>query len=207
MRVAIFGGTGKTGILVLRELLRSGHGVTALVRDPTKLTMRDDNLRIVRGDARTPEALAQTAREAQVVISALSGGQGTLAAFGTDLVPVMEREGVSRIVSLIGASVRVNGDRSAIGLTLLHTLTSIIAKDVLADGETYAGILLASRLDYTLVRPPRLTDGPLTGRVRHGASLRLSPVSSISRADVAAFMAKVALNGDCARSTPMIVSE
>jgi uncharacterized protein YbjT (DUF2867 family) len=207
MRIAIFGGTGKTGALVLRQLLGAGHQVTALVRDPTKLPLHDDNLRLVKGDARTQDALTQTVRQAQAVVSALSGGQGTLTEFGTGLVPAMEREGVSRVISLIGASVRIEGDPSTIGLAFLHMLTSVMAKDVLADGEAYAEVLLASGLDYTLVRPPRLTDGPLTGRVRHAANLKLSPASSISRADVAAFMAEVALNGDYARSTPMITSE
>jgi uncharacterized protein YbjT (DUF2867 family) len=206
MRVALFGGSGKTGGLILAALLSGGHQVTALVRSPAKLAPCPGNIRIVQGDARQPDALHETTREAQVVISALSGGQGVLTAFGTSIIPVMERERVSRIVSLVGASVRVKGDPSTVGLALLHALTSVIAKDLLADGREHARILQSSGLDYTLVRPPRLTDGPLTGRVRHAASLKLSPMSSISRADVAAFMEKVALNCDYGRSAPMITA-
>jgi putative NADH-flavin reductase len=207
MRVAIFGGTGKTGILVLRQLLRAGHQVTALVRNPEKFKVDDSNLRIVHGDACAPEGLSQTIRNAEVVISTLSGGGGVLTTFGSNLVPAMKLEGVSRIISLIGASVRVRDDPHTIGLAVLHRLMSIVAKDVLADGKAYAAIIQASRLDYTLVRPPRLTDGPLTERVRHAASLKLSSLSSISRADVAAFMVKVALSGDYSRTAPMIVSK
>jgi uncharacterized protein YbjT (DUF2867 family) len=207
MRLAIFGGAGKTGVLVVRELLLDGHQVTALVRNPAKLAIRDDKLRIVEGDVRAPQSLTETIRDAHVVISVLSGGRGVLTAFGSALVPAMERDGISWVVSLIGASVRVSGDPSTLGLTLLHRLMPLIAKDVLADGEAFAEIIQASRLDYTLVRPPRLTDGPLTGRSRHAPHLKLSPMSSISRADVATFIVKVGVSGDYARSAPMIASK
>jgi putative NAD(P)-binding protein len=63
-----------------------------------------------------------------------------------------------------------------------------------------------SSLAYTLVRPPRLTDGAATGRVQHGLDLRLGPLSSISRADLAAFMLTTALDGLYVRAAPLVAS-
>jgi uncharacterized protein YbjT (DUF2867 family) len=206
MRVSIFGGTGKTGRLILGELLSAGHEVRALAREPAKLAIRTDALRLVQGDARQPEAVADTIKGAQLVISTLAGGKGVLTAFGMNVVPAMKSQEISRIVSLIGASVRIQGDHSTLGLAMLHGFTSLVARDPLEDGRAYARILESSHLDYTLVRPPRLTDGPLTGQVRHAACLPLGLGSSISRADVAAFMIKVASEELYIRASPMIAS-
>jgi hypothetical protein len=71
------------------------------------------------------------------------------------------------------------------------------------DGKRQARLLSNSGLTYSLVRPPRLTQGPATGLIRHGANLRLSPASFISRADLAAFMLRVAVSGDYAHAAPM----
>jgi uncharacterized protein YbjT (DUF2867 family) len=49
-------------------------------------------------------------------------------------------------------------------------------------------VVVASGLDWTVVKPPRLTNGPLRGRVRSGESLKVGALSSISRADLARFM-------------------
>jgi hypothetical protein len=83
----------------------------------------------------------------------------------------------------------------------------LLADGVLKDGTRHARALGQSGLDYTLVRPPRLTDATASGRIRHGLQLPLSPASSISRADLAAFMLWVAEEGLYIRAAPMVTSE
>ncbi|MGV8995809.1 MAG: NAD(P)-dependent oxidoreductase [Parvibaculaceae bacterium] len=204
MKIALFGASGKTGGLILERALAAGHNVTALARDAGKLRPRD-HLHIVTGNAREAGAVAGTVRGAEIVISALSSGGDTLAPFGRHVIACMEQAGVTRIVSLLGASVTMTGDPHTLPMAILRMITRAFAgKDMLMDGAAHAQALAASSLDYTLIRPPRLSDGPASGHIRHGATLNLSPASVITRADLADFMLKVAIEGIYVRAAPMV---
>jgi putative NADH-flavin reductase len=206
MKLAIFGATGKTGRLVVDQALGAGHDVTAVVRDPAALRTRHARLSIARAAADQSEAIEQAVRGVDAVISAMGGGNGTLTMFGTNVVLAMSRVGVTRIVSLVGASVSLPGDVRSFSHAMLKALTRLFASSVLADGEHHAHELAASSLAYTLIRPPRLTDGPVTGHIKHGQSLKLGPWSSISRADLARFMLSVVERGEYVSAAPMVAS-
>jgi putative NADH-flavin reductase len=186
--------------------LSQGHEVSALVRDPGKVNSRERGLRVVNGDARQAGAVADTIQGANVVVSALGSGNETVTQFGRNAMAAMERTGLKRIVSLVGASVVMPGDVSSMSIRMLRLITRILGGKMLEDGETHARELAASSLDYTLVRPPRLTDGPASGQIQHDLTLKLGPTSSISRADLAAFLLEVAVQGEYIRAAPMVAS-
>ncbi|MCK7625329.1 NAD(P)H-binding protein [Streptomyces sp. RS10V-4] len=75
-KIALFGATGTIGSRILGEALRRGHQVTAVVRDPAKLTASDPNLTVVTGDVLDPESVAEVAKGQDVVVSAVGGGDG-----------------------------------------------------------------------------------------------------------------------------------
>jgi putative NADH-flavin reductase len=75
-KIALFGANGTIGSRVLGEALRRGHQVTAVVRDPAKLTMSDPNLTVVAGDVLDPESVAEVGEGQDVVVSAVGGGDG-----------------------------------------------------------------------------------------------------------------------------------
>jgi putative NADH-flavin reductase len=206
MNLTIFGATGKTGKLIAEQALAAGHDVTALVRDPSKVSENHPRLKVLRGAANDAAEIERAVRGADAVISAMGAGNGTLTTFGTNVVPAMISTGVSRIVSLVGASVSEPGDPKSLGQSMLKAITRVLASSTLADGEAHARQLEASALAYKLIRPPRLTAGPATGRIEHGPALSLGPWSSISRADLAAFMLEVALSGQYLRAAPMLAS-
>jgi hypothetical protein len=120
------------------------------------------------------------------------------------MIAAMSAGRVSRIVSLIGASVVEPGDPSSMGMAVLRAVTRVMASGVVKDGARHARQLEATDLAYTLIRPPRLTDGAATGRVKHGSALPLSPLSSIARADLAAFMLRVVVEELYVRAAPMV---
>jgi len=124
--------------------------------------------------------------------------------FGGNVISAMKGARISRIVSLVGASVFVPGDPSSMGMALLRGVTRLLAGDVVKDGARHARQLEATDLAYTLVRPPRLTNAPATGRVEHALALPLSPLSSIARAGLAAFMLRVAVEDLYVRAAPMV---
>ena len=204
MTIALFGATGRTGGLIMERALSAGHQVTVLVRDPSKLKQPQSELRIIEGDARQASAVADAVQGVGAVISALGSGNETVTLFGRNAMAAMEPAGVRRIVSLVGASVVMPGDLSSTSMSMLRLITRIFGGKMLKDGETHARELATSNLDYTLVRPPRLTDGPESGRIQHDLTLKLGPTSSISRADLAEFLLAVALEGRYIRASPMV---
>lgn len=203
MRIAILGSTGKTGQHILDRAIRSGHAGTLLVRDATKLGDTGD-FRIVIGDVRDVEAMLVATENTDAVISSVSSGGGTLEALATNLVAAMPSNGVKRFVSLIGAGVDMPGDPRSIGRSIMLTMMRLLARDNLDDARRHSEILATSGLDWTLVRPPRLTDGPPTGSIRHGEHLALGPGHSIRRPDLADFMMRLATGAEYLRQAPMV---
>ncbi|MFD7664344.1 NAD(P)-dependent oxidoreductase [Streptomyces sp. NPDC059788] len=75
-KIAIFGANGTIGSRVLDEALRRGHQVTAVVRDPAKITKTDPNLTVTTGDILDPASVATAAEGQDVLVSAVGGGDG-----------------------------------------------------------------------------------------------------------------------------------
>lgn len=206
MRIVVFGATGKTGSLIVKAALEAGHGVNAFVRNPAKLTETHELLHVIEGDVASAGSVAKAIEGCDAAISALGSGHNTLTRFGEAVVPAMQTSGVNRIVSLVGAGVSEPGDPASIGRTIMLTLMGLIAKGVLEDASRHADQLRGSKLDWTLVRPPRLADGEATGNIEHAPTLKLGPSRSIARADLAQFMLSLATSDQYVRQSPMVAN-
>src|SRR5438034_1135259 len=154
MRVIVFGASGGTGRLVVELGIRREHEVTAFVRDASKQWF-PDAAKVVQGDPRDGEAVENAISGNAAVISALGPVAGVTITEISDatrtIADAMERLGLGRLVA--AANARVFTDEEATGpfanVTLEHR------RDV--------AILRASRLDWTVVAAPSLTDGAPTG--------------------------------------------
>jgi hypothetical protein len=73
-RIAIIGASGFIGSAILKESLKRGHAVTAIVRNPEKITLIDPNLKILPGDVLAEESVSELVKGADVVISAYNPG-------------------------------------------------------------------------------------------------------------------------------------
>lgn len=191
MKILIFGASGPTGLQVAKQALDRGHAVTAFVRDPAKFAIADERLRLVAGDTtRDASAIAEAMRGQDVVVSSL-GRHLTLKSDHLIerslrlIVPAMERAGVRRLVLLSAFGVGASR-RDAPLLPRLMQL--VLLRDIFADKLAGESIVRQSGLDWSLVYPVMLTDGPLTGRYRVGERLELHGLPKISRADVAHFI-------------------
>jgi putative NADH-flavin reductase len=188
MRLLLLGATGGTGRQLLSQALEGDHEVTALVRSPEKLSAHE-HLRVRAGDATDPESVDAAVGGQHAVLSAL----GVRSPLGGDLiatslrvlVPAMQRHGVRRLIWLSGLGVGQTQEQAPVMLRIVFsTLLRRIKRDKAA-GEEY---LRSTDLDWTLVYPPALTNGPRTGSYRSGETLNMKGVPRISRADVAEFM-------------------
>jgi len=208
MHIALIGATGRTGTLVLDELLRRNHTVTALVRDPTKLTTTHDRLTVMAGDSRDPEALTRLVDGAHAVVSAL-GPTARESSLHTDtakaLVPVMHRGGLTRFVGISGGGIDVPGDQKSLSARLISKAIQAFGGAVVQDKTAEYAAYAASDVDWTLARPPRLADGAATGRLEHHAH-HSTRSTKITRADLATFLVDVAEQGLYIRQAPFVAT-
>ena len=193
MRILVLGATGGTGTQVVAQALEQRHIVTAFVRDPARLKSKPDGLRVLVGDVTSGgDALAAAARNQDAVISALGLGKslkshGLIARSIPAVVGAMKAEGVRRLVFLSAYGVGVTRRDTPL---LPRLVSQVLLKDMYADKNAGEDELrrIGDEIDWTLVYPVTLTNGPRTGRYRFGERLDLHGLPRISRADVAEFM-------------------
>jgi putative NADH-flavin reductase len=189
--IALFGGTGRTGRIVLTRALEEGLSVRALAHDPAKLAGMNPLLTVITGGVTDPDAVQRTITGADAVVSVfghVKGSPPTIQADGTRvIVEAMKAVGVTRIVSLSGGGVPAPPDRPKPADKAITFLLRTFAGAVLADGIAHARVLEESELDWTIVRAPRLTDGPRRGTYRVGW-VGVNASTRISRADLADFI-------------------
>lgn len=208
MRIGLFGATGAIGRHVLEQALEAGHQVSALTRDGDRLAATPA-LRVVEGDAGTAATVADVVAGTDAVVSALGPSTNAPAEVGiavaaiTNILDAMHQHGVRRVVALSGAAVEVPGERKAFPDAVASAVVRLFARHVVAAKQREFGLIHASDLDWVAVRPPRVTDGPPTGRYRTG-ELKLGPRSAISRADLAHFMLRSVTDDTHLRRAPFI---
>lgn len=191
MKLLVLGATGGTGREVVTQALEAGHDVTVLVRDPTRLTVTLDHRHVVTGSVTdNQDALIEATRGQNAVISALGVGNslksnGLIARSVPAIVQAMTAAGVRRLVFMSACGV---GDTWRDVPFVPRIFMRTLLRDLFADKAAGEEILRHSGLDWTLVYPVMLTNGPRTGRCRAGERLDLHGFPRISRADVAAFL-------------------
>lgn len=185
--LALLGATGGTGRAILDDALGRGHRVRALVREGSTLEPRP-GLTIVRGDATDPGALYRLTRGVDATVVALGAPafsktqiRSRNAAALRDVLPPG-----SRVVclSVYGA----HETRTELTFFLRRIFFPFYLRRAVADHEAQETIFEQSSLDYTLVRPPHLHDGPAEGAFVHGFESAEGISWKVSRADLATFM-------------------
>jgi putative NADH-flavin reductase len=191
MKVVVFGASGKTGREVVRQALARGYRVTAFVRDTARLPLAHANLRLVAGDITNANAVGQVVTGQTAVISTLGVGKplvhDPLVIDGVRVIArAAEHASVDRLVYM--STIGVRDSRDDAGFVLRWLATTLIRHEV-ADHEIKEAVIGECLANWTIVRPPMLTNGRLTASYRAGVDVRArSPLPMMSRADVADFM-------------------
>lgn len=210
MRTVVFGATGGTGRQLVEQACRSGHEVRAVVRDRSKLDERrpapadntgrtaeqvrgfpasNPGLTVLEADVMDPVAIAPIIADCAAVVSTL-GPAGARAPTSvctdgaTSIVKGMREADVQRLVVVSAAGISTDGD---------GPFTKYVVKPILQralrhpfdDARRMEAVVRESGLDWTIVRPPRLTNGPHTGRYRSAVDVNVRRGFRISRADLA----------------------
>jgi putative NADH-flavin reductase len=207
MKIVVFGASGGTGIEVGKQALEAGHEVTAFVRNPAKLRIEHANLVAFQGDVLDAEAVEKAVMGQDAVISALGPTRppvaGMMETAAKNIVAAMNKAGVRRLISTSGAGVRAEQDQPQLIDHLMKGLLTLLAGDVLKDSAANVAVIRASDLDWTIVRYPRLLDGPRTGKYRVGYLGKDAGIQ-LARADGADFVLKELAEGKYIRQMPVI---
>jgi putative NADH-flavin reductase len=196
MNVAIFGATGVTGNLLTERCLAAGHNVTALVRDAKRFAFAQ-RVRAVEGSVFEAADVRRTIEGADVVLSALGAHslrkEDVLERAVPVIVASMQQVGVRRIIVLgsAGALSSALDKQPAWRRWIVQNIVyNRLLKYAVASQVEQWKMLAASGLDFTMVMPPMLNNGPGRGldKVRVDGDALPPYGSRISRVDVADFM-------------------
>ncbi|CAN5908989.1 NAD(P)H-binding protein [soil metagenome] len=190
-KIALFGGSGKTGQQFLAQALADNYEVKALVRTPAKLGLQHPNLVVVQGDVLNPADVEKTVQGTDLVVSLfgqVKGSPKNLQTEGTrHIVEAMKKHGLRRILSLSGGGLPYPKDQPKLPDHLIRLLMRVAVPDLLKDAKEHAEVLRQSGLDWTIVRGPMLTDREQKGQYRVGW-VGVNASTQIGRADLADFI-------------------
>jgi putative NADH-flavin reductase len=209
MRITVFGATGGTGRHVVEQALDAGHQVTAVVRDPARLGVAAaDGLTVVTAQLDDRAAVGRAVEGADAVVDTLGPPRTGPTTVRTDaasvIIAAMREAGVRRLVVVSAAGAHTEGDGPFIRFAVKPVLGYIL-RHAFADMRAMEAIVRASGLDWTIVLPPQLTDGPRTGKVRRQVGGNVRGSYRIARADLAAAVLQ-AVTDDTVRSASLSVA-
>jgi putative NADH-flavin reductase len=215
MRILILGASGGCGQCLVRQARERGHTVTAVARSAASFTA-PEGVRVERGEVLEPGFLDRVVAGHDAVASALgirrrnplnpwspiTSPEDLPSRSAQLLVQAMSRSGVRRVCAISSAGVGDSFGRMNWVMKVLVRYSNV--------GVGYRGLAVmeevysSSGLDWQAVRPTRLTDGPLTGKVMVTDAFPMA--ASISRADVAGYMLDRLERGELTPRLPLITA-
>ena len=183
MKLFVIGATGRTGREIVQQALERGHYVTAFVRSPESMTLKNDRLTVLTGDAMDENQLFEAMQNHDVVLSALGPRKvfkpsSLLHDSALATTRAMKRAGVKRLL-VLSAAAHFPG--------IPNRIVSFVLRSHMRDSRAMEEVVQTSGLDWTIARPPRLTEEDYTSyRRREGAAPKMG--FTLARKAVAAFM-------------------
>lgn len=207
-RVLIVGATGGTGRQIVAQALERGLAVTALVRDPSRLTIVHPRLTVVRGDVLDPGSVETAMGGQEAVLSALGHKRffppNRILSEGTrNVLRAMEAHGVSRFIC--ETSLGIGDSAGRLGVYYTFFTIPVILPFYYWDKTRQERIIASSSVAWVIVRPGLLTNGARRGGYRHGPGVgSFFWTVRISRADVADFMLNQLESDTYLRTAPAV---
>lgn len=205
MKLVVFGASGRIGTELMRQGVAAGHEVTAVVREGSSLQIQLPELRlvaaragvagglaqVVTADVMDPKSIAPVIAGHDAVLSALGprpkGPSDVLTASARSVRQAMEEAAVRRLLVVSVAGIHDDGDDPFTKYLVKPVLRRLL-RESFADARRMEGIVASSALDWTIVCPPRLTNGSAKTTVRSNTDGTVRGGFSITRADVAGYL-------------------
>ncbi|KAA2223069.1 NAD(P)-dependent oxidoreductase [Chryseobacterium sediminis] len=156
-KIAIIGGTGKSGKYLVQNLLEKGHFLKLLVRHPENFTIQNPLIEVVKGDAREEAAVRSLIEGTDIVMSTLGQPKGEKSIFSDaakNIIRAMNHHGISRYIVTTGLSVNTLSDQKNEKVKMATDWMYKNYPETTADKQKEYELLMESNLDWTLVRLP-----------------------------------------------------
>lgn len=209
MKIALLGATGGTGLAFLQFALEAGHEVTCIARTPSKITTEHERLTLMQGDVYDPATLVPGLRGQDVLVGLFGVAAGprnmvaptTLYSVGiANVLTAMAEASLERIVMVSSSGVLYDPTAPWFFNRILRPLAWRMYSDMLQ----MEVLLSSSEVDWTIVRPPELGNGPETGDLKVAVDAFPQGAHKISRADLARFLLQEAESPAYSRQRPVL---
>ena len=207
MKIGIIGATRGIGFALLTLALEEGHDVTALVRDPAKLKTIDPRLKVIHGDILDPASVAVLVTGQDAVCSCIgimpTWKQVDVFSRGAaNILAAMGKQAGQKLIAVTG--IGAGDSRGHGGFFYDRVFNPLLLKAIYADKDREEALIRASRVQWLIVRPGFLTNGPRTRKYRVLVRLAGVKAGKISRLDVADFILKELKKPRHFRKTPLL---
>lgn len=195
--IAVFGGSGATGKALMSHALDKGLRVRALARDARSIDAAPGRIAVLEGSLSSAEDVLSTLMDCGAAICVF-GPRAPYAdvfceAATANIVMAMQKLGMQRLVCQTGGMIGDYRANRTLPFQLMADMFRRRLPQLAEDREGQERVVMHSGLAWTIVKPPRLTDGPATGNWTAGTAVRVGMLSSIARQDLAAFLLAEAL--------------
>jgi putative NADH-flavin reductase len=193
MKMVLIGVTGPSGRSLLEQTLANGHKVTAIARDPAKITVRHPNLLTLKGDVFSAPSLVEGFADNDLIISCVGVSNPMQARRGTtvysagtrNIVEAMHQTHIKRIIAVSSAGV---APRKGAPIIYKLIVKPFFLEPAYRDMRLMESFLSNTELNWTLVRPPLLTADPLHSDYRLMPDHNFDDDRPLPRASLAHFL-------------------
>jgi len=192
MNILIIGSTGGTGKQLVLQALDRGYNVTAFARDTSKIKIKDDRLKVIKGNVLDVDSLKNAITGQDVVLCALGHKRWLyptkiLSEGIKNIIDSMVENRVKRLIC--ETSLGLGNSIGKMGLYYTFFVIPFILPFYFWDKRKQEFIIQSSELDWTIIRPGALHNRQARGDYRRGLKIgNWFYTVRISRTDVADFM-------------------
>lgn len=208
MKITIFGATGETGRQLVEQALAAGHEVVAYVRNPTKLTVNHELLKVIQGELADASLIESAVSGANAVMSTLGPRGGSknkpITQGMQNIIVAMKKQGVNRLIITSTLNAKDPNDKPDFKTKALVHLVKLTMHDAYEDIVSVVETVRNSDLDWTIVRLTMLNNDSKSGKFKVGYVGTGKVGTWISRADIADFMLKQVEQTEYLRQAPAI---
>ncbi|WP_249709371.1 SDR family oxidoreductase [Bacillus cereus] len=204
-KIAILGANGKAGKYLVNEALKKGYEVKILTRNSNNMTIINENLETIIGNARDFSSIRELLKGCQVVVNAVGQPKNESYIFSTvtkHILEAMKESKIKRYILISGGSLNVTGDQKRIVNKIGATLFKLFLPKMMQDKYKELQIIQNSEVDWTIVRLPFVIEGNGIGNIKE--SLVDMPGIKIQNGDIAPFIIKQINSDRYVRKCPFI---
>lgn len=204
-KVAVLGGSGRTGKYLVNQLLENGFSVKLLLRNPDDFTIQNSKIEIIKGDAINEESINVLLKNCQAVLSTIGQrlGEPMVASQTTkNILKAMDKHGIQRYVLLAGLNIDTPFDKKSPKTIMATDWMKTNFPEIQKDRQLTYDLLVDSKIDWTQVRVPLIVFSDDSSEIALNIEDCLG--EKISALDISKFMVKEMIESNYIRQSPFI---